>query len=372
MNYDVYCSMIHGGLQLDVKNKNTVFLKHCCLRHDRFVIDFDNAWNNKQLEPLRNTNLNNIWDPGCASCKSLEKSGLPSFRQGMNQGLGITGKKDLNGPARLDLMFDNSCNLACRTCGPGSSTYWQHHLKANGQWVEPLRTTHNQDTLLSLLATMNLSNLRQVVFCGGETLLGNHHWDVAQWLALNVPNAKEQLTLCFQTNGTQSIDQKHFEIIDRCHLVKLHVSIDATEQQFEYLRWPALWMQVQQNLYDLRDTLPSNVMFLVEQTVSIFNVVYLDELDRWCRKNFSVNREGDPIDCTRHLAMGIYSLKNASQQLINTLENSPYRNLVPNNWKEHAQSITSMLGQIKKFDQFRNQSFEKTFPATFMAFKEFW
>lgn len=372
MNHDVYCSMIHGGLNIDIKNTSNVLVNHCCLRREQFAIDFQNVWNNAQLIPLRQTNLEDTWDPGCSNCERLEKSGLVSFRQGMNQGLGILGRVDLSGPVRIDLMFDTSCNLACRTCGPNFSSYWQHHLKANGQWFRPIRVAQNQDSMIALLSTMNLENLRQVVFCGGETLLGNQHWEVAQWLSSNVPNANEQLTLCFQTNGTQPIDQKHFAIIDSCHSVKLHVSLDAIEQQFEYLRWPASWVQVQKNLFDLRDKLPSNVLFLIEQTVSIFNILYLHELDQWCEQSFTTNREGDPVNCTKHLANGIYSLNNASEKLVNILDGTKYFNLIPNNWKENPVSIGSMLDQIKKFDQFRHQSFEKIFPEAFDAFKEFW
>lgn len=372
MSDDVYCSMIHGGLNINIKNRHAQFANHCCLRHDPLPIDLQNVWNNDRLIALRQTNLDNKWDAGCSNCELLENAGLVSFRQGMNNGLGIVGKKDLSGPARLDLMFDVSCNLACRTCGPHASSYWQHHLKVNGQWSRPIRPEHNADSMIALLQTLNLENLRQVVFCGGETLLGNEYWNVARWLTANVPNAKSQLTLCFQTNGTQPIEHKNFEIINECHAVRLHVSMDAVGQQFEYLRWPASWEQVTTNLFDLKSTVPSNVLFLIEQTVSIFNILHLHELDQWCNTNFSANREGDSVQCTKHLATGIYSLTNASQPLINALDNGPYRSLVPVDWKENAQFIRSMLDQIKKFDQFRNQSFEQTFPATFAAFKEFW
>jgi hypothetical protein len=99
--------------------------------------------------------------------------------------------------------------------------------------------------------------------------------------------------LCFQTNGTQPIHPKNFETIEKFHLVKLHISLDGVGNRFEYLRWPANWRQVTDNILDLRKTLPGNVMFVIEETVSIFNLLYINELESWVKQNFTTNREGD-------------------------------------------------------------------------------
>lgn len=368
----VYCSMIHGGLNLNLKDLNP-WIQPCCLRHDRTVIEIGKPfWPNLGFAGLQAKNNQGQWDSGCSNCQNLENSGNRSFRQGMNDGLGIEGMIGLSGPARIDIMFDISCNLACRTCGTHSSTFWQRHLKDFNEWPAPIFSPRKGKDVLATLGTLNLENLRQVVFCGGETLLGQEYWEVARWLVQNVPDAKQNLTLCFQTNGTQPISEKYHQVINDCKLVKLHVSIDAVGDQFEYLRWPAGWQQVTDNLYAIRDNLPSNVMFLIEQTISIFNVLYLSEVDEWSKQCFSANREGDPVDITRHLANGIYSLKNASKNLVQQLSNTNYQHLVPSDWKENSTVIETMLDQIKKFDQFRNQSFEQTFAKTFAAFREFW
>ena len=135
---DLYCSMIHGGLMLTLKTPQPQ-AQHCCLRKDGFKINLnENFWNNFAFESLRETNLKNLWDSGCSNCQRLEQSGQISMRQGMNQGLEIAPQTKLSGPARIDLMFDISCNLACRTCGPNSSTYWQKHLQENQLWTQPI------------------------------------------------------------------------------------------------------------------------------------------------------------------------------------------------------------------------------------------
>ena len=362
---DTYCSMIHGGLHLDFKS-TTSMAQHCCLRKTQFDVDPNtNYWDDKKFLPLREQNKSGVWDSGCSNCQRLEHSGHESMRTGMNQGLMIQGRTDLSGPARIDLMFDISCNLACRTCGPHSSTLWQKYLQ---QSVTPSQT---KQKVISALKQLDLSNLRMLVFCGGETLLGQEYWDVAEWLGNNVPNAKQQLTLCFQTNGTQPIHPRNYDIIEKFFLVKLHFSLDGVGTKFEYLRWPASWSQVTDNILNIRDTVPSNVMFLVEETISIFNLAYLTELDTWVKQNFIANREGDPVNHTRHMANGVFGLDHCSQEYVDWAANHDVKNFINPDWKESPQQIKIMLDEIVKHDRMRQQQFSSVFPELEIFYARF-
>lgn len=357
-----YCSMIHGGLSLEfVKMGQNTGASHCCLLGPQayFPVDSNtNFFNDPGFKERRNLNKKNVWDSACHNCQALELAHQPSMRTGMNDGLKTFEQTDLSGPARIDLMFDISCNLACRSCGTWASTFWQKHLKDNGLWTDPIYSTNNRDRVIKALSNIDLSNLKQLVFCGGETLLGKEYWEVTRWLADNVPNAKEQLTVCFQTNGTQSIPQKYFDLIDRFRLIKLHISLDGAQERFEYIRWPAVWNQVTDNILNLRDTLPSNVMFVVEETISIMNLYYQDELDIWVKENFATNREGDVTNHTRHLADGFFDLKNASTEYKQAVNQFYFKK----NWKENPEQIGIMFNEINKFDNLRNQCFSTTFP----------
>jgi hypothetical protein len=367
--------MIHGGLNIDFKSTKPNDLPrvgHCCLRETFPVAADSNFWTDVKLEKLRDTNKQNIWDPGCSNCQTLESVKELSFRNGMNQGLEIFGQTDLSGPVRIDLMFDISCNLACRSCNPRVSSYWQRHLKEHNLWHGPITITRNRSKVIEVLSKLDLSNLRQLVFCGGETLLGQEYWHVVDWLAKHVPNADQQLTLCFQTNGTQNINPKNFSLIEKFHLVKLHVSLDGIDRRFEYLRWPAQWNQVTDNILNLRETLPSNVMFVVEETVSIFNLPYQKELKTWVDNNFTKNREGDEINHTKHMAVGVFTLENMSTEYVEYINKTDYKNYIPSSWKENPVAIQNMLAEIKKFDALRNESFANVFPELVNLYSKFW
>jgi sulfatase maturation enzyme AslB (radical SAM superfamily) len=358
---NLYCSIIHSGLDLTIKESN-ITAQHCCLRNDRFSIDINtDYWNDPGFISLRDTNKQNVWAPGCENCQSLEAAGQTSLRLGANSGL-QGDLMDLTGPKKIDLQFDISCNLACRSCGPQSSTLWQKHLKENGEWDRPIGLPPQHENVIKALEKLNLSNLQMLVFAGGETLLGQSYWEITKWLADNVPNAKQQLTLCFQTNGTQPIHPRNYELIDRFHLVRLHVSLDGIKEKFEYLRWPANWNQVTDNIMHIRETAPSNVMFHIEETVSIFNLFYQSELEDWVIKNFSANREGDKVTHNRHLAIGVFGLANCTQEYVDAMQNKQSKSLIPQNWKEIPSGIARTMHKIRKFDNIRNESFQEIFP----------
>jgi len=359
MTQDIHCPMIHNGLQINLKISDAININQCCLRDELYTTTINNIWSNPKLISLRKINLNNRWDPGCYQCKSNEAAGLKSFRTGT---LNMFGKRQtLSGPARLDLMFDIGCNLACRTCGVDSSTYWQKHLTDNKiPFVAPTATS-KAEQMIEILKTLDLTNLELVVFCGGETLLGSGYWAVVDAISKLAPQAKNKITLSFQTNGTQKIPEKYYKLIEKFHLLKLNISLDGVGQQFEYLRWPASWHQVTDNIFNLRETLPVNTMFLVEETISIFNLYYHDRLTQWTKTNFSSNRLGDVTNHTSHLAVGMYSLDQITQEYKNALPDN-LQKLIPKFWKENPEQIANMVKQIKQFDQIRGQDWKKIFP----------
>jgi DNA-binding transcriptional regulator PaaX len=103
-------------------------------------------------------------------------------------------------------------------------------------------------------------------------------------------------------------------------------------------------------------------MFLVEETISVMNVLYQNELDSWLKKHFSENRLGDKIDHTKHLVMKEYNLENITEEYYQLLQEKNLSSLVSENWKENPKDIEFLVTRIKTFDEIRKQDFTKTFP----------
>lgn len=364
MTADLHCPMIHGGLNINLKETdNTLTFNQCCLSLSQLQVSTDAKllWNNEKFKSNRLTNDKNIWLDECYQCQRTEAGGLKSFRQSMIEGLGV--KKNLSGPQRIDLLFDRSCNLACRTCSPNSSTFWQKHLRDNNLPVAAWESQDNLSIITQVLKNLDLSNLRQVQFCGGETLMGNAYWTVAEIIADLAPQAQDQILLCFQTNATQPIHEKYYPILERFHLVKFMISIDGTYDRFEYLRWPARWNQVVDNIQRIREQAPSNVMFYVQETTSCLNLWYFNEVEDWVAKNFATNRSGDPTDHSTQLAIHDYlDVNNITQEYVDAIKHTKMAEFLQPDWQENPDRIRLFLQETQRFDSIRGQDWKKTFP----------
>lgn len=365
MTKNIFCPMIHGGLNINLKPKNnTLMFNQCCLSSGTLEIpeNPDQLWNNEKFIEIRKKNENNEWLKECWECERVESAGIKSFRQSMIEGLGV--EKNLPGPQRIDLLFDRSCNLACRTCGPQSSTFWSKHLKDAGLPVEiEVGSNNNIDIIRKALTSLDLSNLKQIQFCGGETLMGNTYWQTAELIAQLVPNAHERILLGFQTNGTQHVEEKHFRIIEKFNLVKFMISIDGTHDRFEYLRWPASWNQVVDNILTIRETVPSNVMFFIQECTSNLNLLYFNEVGDWIKKNFNTNRFGDQTDHSTQLAVHPYLDVNViTQEYVDAIQGTEMANFLTTDWQENPEKIRRFITETEKFDRLRGENWTKTFP----------
>lgn len=362
---NIHCPMIHGGLNIFLKTANSqLSYNQCCLSTKQVEFaDPVEIWNSENLKALRQQNNDGIWDKECWECERLENSGRTSFRTDMINTFGVN--YNLSGPQRIDLLFDRSCNLACVTCGPESSTLWEKQLRDNRLPVKQYINDpdSNLEQISNMLQSMDLSNLGIVQMCGGETLLGNTYWRAAEIIAKLVPDAKNKVILGFQTNGTQPIDEKHYKTIEKFKLVRFLVSIDGIHDRFEYLRWPATWNQVIDNIMSLRETVPVNTMFYVQEVTSCLNMFYYNEVRDWASKNFSTNRLGDPTGHANQLAIHKHlDINNITNEYADAIKNTEMFQLLKPNWTENPDAVIKMLAELDKFDTIRNQNWRKTFP----------
>lgn len=365
MTANIFCPMIHGGLNINLKSQtNTLMYNQCCLSTGALTIpkDVTGIWQNKKLQEIRDINENNIWLEECWECRRVESAGVKSFRQSMIEGLGT--QKNLSGPQRIDLLFDRSCNLACRTCGPQSSTFWEKHLRDSRLPVNiETGPNNNIETIRQVLTNLDLSNLKQIQFCGGETLMGNTYWNTAELIAELVPDAHKRILLGFQTNGTQPIAERHYRIIEKFKLVKFMISIDGTHDRFEYLRWPASWNQVVDNIFTIREKVPGNVMFFIQECTSNLNLYYFSEVGNWIKNNFCSNRFGDQTDHSTQLAVHPYLDVNViTTEYFDALQGTEMAEFLSPNWQENPEKIRRFITETEKFDQLRGQNWKKTFP----------
>jgi MoaA/NifB/PqqE/SkfB family radical SAM enzyme len=335
-----YCPRIHHGLSLSAISNERMSYSACCWTAFPDMINDDLDWNHPHLEDLRRLNRENILPADrCRACLLMEQSGQQSMRQGyeIQHGSHTYDSRLMY----LDVNIDYTCNLACVTCGPAVSTTWRKELKIKNLSVRP-----QVDRFIDQLSSLDLTHIREVRFWGGEPFLTLTHQKILNYFLERADPS--QIKLYYNTNGTCRIDPQLRTLLEKFKFVRICFSIDAVDDRFGYIRYPAEWPQVRKNLEWWRTNLPHNAMLAFTVTASVFNVLYLDEVWRWQQENFSRSCYGDDIEIYPHLAFGIAALENMPGRMADHLRD------MPNYCQPWIQNLPHLAGNADGPEKFRN------------------
>jgi MoaA/NifB/PqqE/SkfB family radical SAM enzyme len=231
------------------------------------------------------TTLRNKFDLGekpkeCNRCWQDEQLGQNSRR------INVSANQLSDTTVELENFTYNStwaCNLACIMCGPYNSSAWAKELNMTSTMLLQIGKTFNKSK--KLLDNIDLSKLKRIHFNGGEPLLNNEHQILLE--KLDDTNTLNNINLSYNTNGTQYPTNKTIELWSKAQRVMLWFSIDATENSFEYIRYPANWQSTVDNLLRLKNTLPDNVEFGFTITVGCYNIFEIRNVLDWIKQYFA-------------------------------------------------------------------------------------
>lgn len=211
----------------------------------------DSTWNGEIWKRVRSSFLAGERADACSHCWKRESQGLVSPRlhhqEPVDTGAIQNDGSMTHGPQIVSLRLGRTCNLKCIMCAPFNSTKWQEdsdlynlHVDQGQRYVEPpTRTTEllHHDSFLG--------NVQHVSFVGGEPLLIPAHRQILQGFIESgrAPN----ITLKYFTNGT-ILPLWLEELWKNFKKIELRISIDGTKDVFEYIRYPAKWNQVAENI----------------------------------------------------------------------------------------------------------------------------
>lgn len=199
----------------------------------------------------------------------------------------------------LDLRFGNKCQLACVMCNPYNSTGWisdwnklypqlEHlALKENYKWTKNPGAGFNwfkKNTKFWNDLSEQIPNLLQIYFVGGEPLIIDEHYDLLQEI-IDRGYAK-QIKLRYNTNAIEWREGL-FDMWSHFESVELGISLDATHERNEYIRYPSKWDIVERNLEILDSQTPDNVEIIFACTLFALNVYHYPDFVKWkLHKNF--------------------------------------------------------------------------------------
>ncbi len=310
-DYNNWCPEVYRSVFVDRFNDDFVNVSPCCqaVKKREPVSTFDFA-KSPYLTELREKFNCGEKPIECDWCWKLEQHGHKSRR--------LSAIEFFNTPApdreiqlqSIDYSATWACNLACIMCGSHSSSFWATQDNLSRDELKKIGRLFQKSN--NILENLELGNIKKIHFNGGEPMLNHDQLDLLS--KLEEQKVLQDVFISYNTNATVMPSEKIIKLWSKAKLVKIFFSIDAVGSAFEYIRWPAKWIDTEQNILTMKQQLPSNVMFGFNCTVGAYNLLELENMYEWFVNHIQHNRDGDPSDFCWQLA-SVFKIENLPMQV---------------------------------------------------------
>lgn len=248
-------------------------------KHFQKVIPVHEVRNGKFMNDMRQKMLDGQHVEGC-QCPAEEAVGIRSMRQNAIDRFGYTTDTRLR---KLELVFDNVCNLKCRSCGTPNSHLWHDDEKA----VYGVTFIDKKYIKNTIFADVDFHDLECIEVLGGEPMISPGTNDF--FYKASAMGVLPTLTVQISTNGMVLPNDNMQNALLQCHALELTISIDAYGQYNDYVRSGSKFDQIIANLdfYNrLFDRRNGQTKISVHSAVSVYNVNQLHLLDNFIAHHY--------------------------------------------------------------------------------------
>jgi MoaA/NifB/PqqE/SkfB family radical SAM enzyme len=282
-----YCSIPWVHLRLDPSGKNGLTgVSPCCkfyyeewqtINPDNSVTDgIGNALNTRAFQGIRQDMLRGNPIKGCQNCYSDEAAGLESMRTQANRSWKLNDlSTDYLHTKFIEVSLDNTCNLECKMCDSSFSSKLRRRDRLLGNFVAP-NTSIDPD----LLDELDLSQVEQVKFVGGEPLLSKHHLPFLQ----KFPDIG-QLSLLYNTNATIVPSGPTRDIMASAKELNFIISCDGIYKYNDYQRWGSDFETIIRNAETIRHSFDNIKWFTFLNTFTLLNLNNYSDTIAWFKEN---------------------------------------------------------------------------------------
>lgn len=332
--------------------------------------------NSDYMKNLRQQMLRNERPAECAKCwKGLDYKKDQTLRNNANNFMQLDVEQLTSDSVPLQflgLAMGNICNLKCRICGPWASSAWAvDEIKRLGAadastevlWLKDGAWPQNAE-LFWQGVEQHADSVTTISIYGGEPFLDQRHVTFLERLVA-LDRAKN-IVLWYSTNGT-SVPNKLLCVFDRFKEVMIIFSLDDVGARFDYQRKNAAWQEVVDHVNYL--TTMTQFVFKINCTVSVFNVLYLDEIiseftQLWPKMQLQFNLLRNP-----QWFSALYAPDNFKQELKKSVDLDQFNHRkfyaqlksiidVINSESYNSDHWRQLVSEIRKIDQFRNESID--------------
>jgi radical SAM protein with 4Fe4S-binding SPASM domain len=172
----------------------------------------------------------------------------------------------------VDIRWTNQCNQACVYCGPHNSTLWEKEIGPSRVMSAEAKVS------VKNFIFRNIKKLKNIYLAGGEPTLMNENIEFLNLLFEENPT----VTLRVNTN-LSNINTKVACLIKKFKNVHWIVSVESTEQHYEYIRFGGSWKKFCDNLQEVKKInghkISFNMLYCILNHLEIFRCIdYLKHL----------------------------------------------------------------------------------------------
>lgn len=368
---DHYCPLIFKGMYVERHTADTSLVAPCCAAAGELVdnsqVNFDT---NPLLLKLRAENQVDIASKECKICwdqekytgRSLRTSSIEYYHDSLHTPYQVSG------PQNLDWNVEPICNAKCIICGSYHSSAWaaeNHQFDKN--FPLPIRTAstakHN-----GIIDAIDFSTLKRIYFNGGEPVLSHDPELILQRLADS--GNLENTTIAFNMNGSRMPSDRMIALLKQAARVNVFFSIDGTEQQFEYIRYPLNWKTVKINIDKIIQLGVDEIC--MSTTLGIHNLHIIQRTEDWWKDFTKSCSDHMVVSNTYQLVTGSLGISSVSKPLKNQILKDFDNAVGP-----IAELVTSCLSAcagddrwinwLEQLDNRRGLNWQQTLPELYRA-----
>jgi hypothetical protein len=316
------------------------------------------------LTDLKQKFTQDTWPDGCVRCRVEEQSSIKSKRQ-LDQERWPTHyaqyQLDSDQWLTASIAFGNTCNLKCITCSSDTSSRWRKEFhEIYGQDFRPVKFYRNNFVESFVSQAPGIIHLDVP---GGEPFLSGlaeqkklltHYIDSGQ---------AKNISLHYTTNATVFPDRDWWDKWNHFREIEIQLSIDGVGPRQEYIRYPANWEVIKDNVLKYLQHGSSNLKLSVSHTVSAYNIFYLDEFFTWCHNIGLPKPWLGRVYLPEHMRPGVWP---GSAHVVDHLLTSKHKDVrtwaeMINNTNDH-EHFDEFCRRLHQHDQYRGLNFADVFP----------
>ena len=379
----LFCPHVYNALEINTSGQ----FKPCCISSKRYkdadgkIFNADEhsveqVYNSKDRQKFIK-HFEHFFKTDCKQCWEVEQGGGESKRLreiAYWKNYYIHKQQDMpimdnQTPLELlDLKLGNTCNLACSTCAPDSSSKWNSIYKQQtGEWGYEVQKWQDTDEFWDSLIK-NVHQVKKIELAGGEPFMNKKQKLLLNYLVEN--DLAKNIDITWITNSTH-YEQDIVDMFEHFDQVRIMVSLDNTHEQFEYMRYPAKWDESYEIFKKFCELKEKGMIELgISHTISALNIYHLPEMHQFARQH-RVNLFNNLVMWPWHCKELPEDFKQTVKQKLEACTDPSYQTnpaVGPNNWLVEFMMQPSSQDQnwMKRHLDFVNVSrpgmFERAFP----------